>query len=145
MPITVEEVRALAGRWCEMLRKESGSVEERESYFVTPEPRIYVQETGISLNMAEHAAFHSQFGRQVLEIGDFTVTQLSEDPERARALGSLYWEAHYPEGEGRAPLRCVVGEDWLLERLPSGEVKFVLWLNTLHHFLPGSGAQALET
>ena len=33
-------------------------------------------------------------------------------------------------------IKAVVGEDWLLERATSGELKFVLYINTFHHMLP---------
>jgi hypothetical protein len=143
MAITVDEVKALAERWCDMLRREDHSVESRVDMFVHPDARIYILESGVSLTMAEHAAYHSQFASQDLALGDFTISQLSDQPERARALGSLYWEAHFADPD-KPPLRCVVGEDWIVERIPSGELRFVLWLNTIHHFLAGSPVKAVE-
>ena len=141
MAITVEEVKALGAQWCATLGS-GHKVAERAALFLHQPPRIYVQETGASMTLEEHHAYHEQFERQVLELGDFVVTQLSDAPERARAVGSLYWEAHFP-GDAEPPLRCIVGEDWIVERVPSGELKFVLWLNTLHHFLPDSSVEKL--
>ena len=143
MPITVEEVVAFAERWCDTLRDGDAPVSQRAALFLHPDPRIYVQESGVSMTLEEHAAYHAQFSRQVLEVGDFTVAQLCKAPERARALGSLYWEAHFPETKGKPPLRCVVGEDWILERIPSGDLRMVLWLNTMHHFLSQSSVRSL--
>ena len=37
-------------------------------------------------------------------------------------------------------IKAVVGEDWILERATSGELKFVLYINTFHHTLPDSAA-----
>jgi len=31
-----------------------------------------------------------------------------------------------------------VGEDWIVQRLPSGELKIALYVNAYHHFLPDS-------
>ncbi len=70
------------------------------------------------------------------------VAQLSEDPEGARAPGSLYWEARSPESEAKAPLRCVVGEDWIFERSPKGGLRMLLWLNPMHPFLARSSMHA---
>ncbi|RAH96508.1 hypothetical protein DLJ53_31825 [Acuticoccus sediminis] len=64
-----------------------------------------------------------------------------QGPDRARAVGTLCWEGHFRDG--RAPLACVVGEDWLLERDASGALGFVLWLNTMHHVLEHSSVQRL--
>ena len=35
-------------------------------------------------------------------------------------------------------IKAVVGEDWIIERAASGALKFVLYVNTFHHFLPDS-------
>jgi hypothetical protein len=35
-------------------------------------------------------------------------------------------------------IKAVVGEDWIVERLPSGELKFVPYTNLFHHLLPDS-------
>ena len=105
--------------------------------------RIYVQESGVSMTLEEHAVYHSEFASQILTLGDFTLAQLSETPERARAIGSLYWEAHYPD-EANPPLRCIVGEDRFVERIATGELRYVLWLNTMHHFLADSSVRTLK-
>lgn len=141
MPITLKDVLALGEKWCDTLRAE-GTVEERAAFFIPQPARIYAQQLGVWMTLDEHAAYHAQFRKQVLKLGEFSVTPLPGPPDRARAVGSLYWEGHFRDE--RPPLRCVVGEDWLLERTPSGEVKFVLWLNTMHHFLADSSVQQLE-
>lgn len=143
MAITVDEVKAIAERWCDTLRERDAPASERAAFFLYPDPRIFVVQSGISITMEEHAAFHAQFSHQILTLGDFTVSQLNDEPERARAIGSLYWEAHFPD-EAKPPLRCIVGEDWLFERIPSGELRYVLWLNTMHHFLADSSVGHLE-
>lgn len=141
MAITLDEVLALGEAWCDTLRTE-GSIEARRAFFLNQPPLIYAQHLGLAMTLEEHAAYHAQFRRQVLRLGEFAVTPLPGPPERARAVGSFYWEGHFKDD--RPPLRCVVGEDWLLERVPSGAVKFVLWLNTMHHFLADSSVQTLD-
>ena len=143
MAITVDEVKAIAERWCDTLRDRDAPASERAKFFLHTAPRIYVVQAGIGISLEEHAAYHSQFSHQVLTLGDFTVTQLCDQPERARAIGSLYWEAHFPD-DSKPPLRCVVGEDWLFERIPNGELRYVLWLNTMHHFLDDSSVGRLD-
>jgi hypothetical protein len=143
MAITVEEVKEIAERWCDTLRDGETPASERAKFFLHPMPRIYIIQSGISITMEEHAALHSQFSHQILTLGDFTISQLCDEPERARAIGSLYWEAHFPD-DSKPPLRCIVGEDWLFERIPSGELRYVLWLNTMHHFLEDSSVGHLE-
>lgn len=141
IPITPDEIHALGEAWCDTLRH-GGSIAEREAFFLHHPARIYVQATGEAITLDAHHAYHAQFSVQVLRLGSFTVTALSDAPERARALGSLYWEAHFPDGT-TPPLACVVGEDWMVERTPGGALKFVLWINTMHHFLAESGVSRL--
>ena len=144
MAITLDEVLALGERWCDTLRREDGGgIAERKAMFFHPEPRIYVQHQGLSMTLEEHGAYHTQFRRQVLRLGDFVVTPLGEAPDRARAIGTFYWEGHFKD-EKQPPLRCVVGEDWLVQRDADGVVKYVLWLNTIHHFLADSSVQKIE-
>jgi len=142
MPIALQEVLDLGERWCDTLRN-GGTVAEREAFFLYHPARIYVQESGAAMTLDEHHAYHEQFARQHLVLGDFVIAQLSDQPERARAIGSFYWEAHYPD-PATPPLRCIVGEDWIVERDIAGELRFVLWLNTLHHFLPDSQVGRLD-
>jgi hypothetical protein len=61
---------------------------------------------------------------------------LNDEPARARTLGTVYWEA--VSDEAGKTINSVVGEDWILERISSSDLKFVLYLNTFHHQLPDS-------
>jgi hypothetical protein len=48
------------------------------------------------------------------------------------------WQAEYRDR--KAPnnmIKSVVGEDWILERVPGGSLKFALYINGFHHILPG--------
>lgn len=35
-------------------------------------------------------------------------------------------------------ITCVVGEDWIVQRLATGELQIDLYINPYHRFLPGS-------
>ena len=74
----------------------------------------------------------------------FDLTPLNASPERVRARGTVYWQAEF---SGRPPpnvIKAVVGEDWIIERVASGALKFVLYVNTFHHFLPESAPLDLQ-
>ena len=53
---------------------------------------------------------------------------------RAPSIG----EAEFAGRPAPNVIKAVVGEDWILERSPSGDLKFVLYMNTFHHTLPDS-------
>ena len=72
--------------------------------------------------------------------GHFDLTPLNASPERVRARGTVYWQAEFPERRQPNVIKAVVGEDWIIERAASGELKFVLYINTFHHFLPDSAS-----
>jgi hypothetical protein len=69
-------------------------------------------------------------------VGTWDITPLSDDPERARAQGIVYWQGRPVDSADGALLKCYVGEDWVVERVPSGELKFVIYVNSFHRFLP---------
>ena len=69
-------------------------------------------------------------------VGTWDITPLSDNPERARAQGIVYWQGRHVDQAGGALLKCYVGEDWVVERVPSGELKFVIYINSFHRFLP---------
>jgi hypothetical protein len=41
-------------------------------------------------------------------------------------------------------IKAIVGEDWIIERVASGELKFVLYMSTFHQLLPDSAPLQLE-
>ena len=135
MAITREEVAALAEAFWETARC-GGAAPDQAAFFLF-EARVYVLETGATFSMEEHERFHAQFDEEEHVLGDLVVVPLSDEPERARATGTVYWRARYRD-RSRGEIRAVVGEDFVVERAPSGEVRFVLYLNTFHHFLPGA-------
>jgi len=140
--ITLDEVRDLGARWFETVMR-GGSAAQQAAFFLDPHARIHVVYLGVTIRFEEHEKLHAQWVNEVHRFGDFTVTQLSASPERARAIGTCYWQA---EVAGRPPpniIKAVVGEDWIVERTPSGALKFVLYMNTSHHLLPDSAPLTL--
>jgi hypothetical protein len=63
------------------------------------------------------------------------LTPLNASPERVRATGTVYWQAEIAGRPAPNVIKAVVGEDWILERTPSGDLTFVLYTNTFHHTL----------
>ena len=73
----------------------------------------------------------------LVHLEPWDVVQLCDEPERARAKGGVLWQGRPPGGED-GPLKIVVGEDWIVQRVESGELKFALYINTHHQVLPDS-------
>lgn len=138
MSITLQEVLDHGNAWFEVVMT-GGSAEAQAAFFLHPHARIYVMNNGASFDMAGQAGLHTQWINEVHSFGEFTVTPLSQSPERVRATGTVYWQAEYRDRKGpNNVIRSVVGEDWILERVPDGSLKFVLYLNLFHHLLPDS-------
>ena len=135
MTITEEDVIKHATRYFTALRTR-GTADELAAFFLNPCPRIYFADTGNSIGMEELHAFHQRFKREKMELSRFNVMPLNDEPARARTLGTVYREA--VSDEAGKTINSVVGEDWILERTSSSELKFVLYLNTFHHQLPDS-------
>jgi hypothetical protein len=136
MSITLTEILEFGARWFDTTA--GGSAAQQEAFFIAPHARIFVMQSGASLTMAEHETLHAQWVRERHEFGDFTLTELGGSPERVRAVGTVYWEAEYRDRPAPNVIKAVVGEDWIIERGRDGALRFVLYMNTCHHLLPGS-------
>ena len=60
----------------------------------------------------------------------FNITPLCDDPERAHTVGAVYWEARPLGSSDGGLIKCIVGEDWIVQRIPSGELKIALYINS---------------
>lgn len=70
-----------------------------------------------------------------LQPWDFQMT--CTEPERARARGNVYWEG-VPVDSSAGPIKVIVGEDWIVQRVADGGLKIALYINTHHLVLPDS-------
>jgi hypothetical protein len=61
-----------------------------------------------------------------------------DKPERARAVGAAYWQARVIGKSADQLIKAYLYEDWIVQRVPSGESKFVLYINACSHPLRGA-------
>ncbi len=139
--ISWDEVREFGARWFDAAS--DGSAAEQAAFFLDPNSRIHVVSTGTTFDFDTHAKLHAQWINERHVFTDFTLTPLSASPERVRAVGTVYWQAEYPNRPPPNVVKAIVGEDWIIERTPSGALKFVLYMNTFHHLLPDSAPLAI--
>ena len=144
MPITLKEVLEFGDRWLTTVMSR-GSGAEQAVFFVDPDSRLYVLEGGELMTFQNNYDLHSQLTNEIHILGDFTLTVLNISPDRVRATGRFYWQAEYAQ---KRPLpnviKAIVGEDWIIERAASGELKFVLYMSSFHQLLPDSASLQLE-
>lgn len=143
MAITLDEVVAFADKWF-LTVWGGGSAAAQAAFFLDPHSRIYVVQGGETISFPEHEKLHKQWTDERHLFGGFSITTLNAAPERVRATGTVYWEARYRDRPLPNLIKAVVGEDWIIERIPSGELRFVLYMNTFHHLLPDSAPLQLE-
>jgi hypothetical protein len=135
--ISLNEVLEFGSRWFDTVMS-GGSAGDQAAFFLDPNARIHVVSRGATIGFDEHCKLHAQWSNEVHRFGDFSVTPLNDSPERARATGSVYWQAECRDRPPPNVIKAVVGEDWILERTPQGALRFVLYMNTFHHLLPDS-------
>ena len=135
--ITLDEVHDLANRWFDTVAA-GGPAADQAAFFLDPNSRIYVLANGATFGFEEHQKLHAQWINEIYRFGHFALTRLNALPERVRATGSVYWQAEFAGRPAPNIIKAVVGEDWIIERKPSGDLKFVLYMNTFHHPLPDS-------
>ena len=125
--ITAEDVMELGETFWELTRTHA-PIESIRPLFINPGVLI---PNGELMSLDAHHAMHRAFKDQVHEWRTMTVTPISEDPERVRAVGSVAWEASFSDGRpGR--IRSVVGETWIIERGTDGALRWVhYWSNSI--------------
>lgn len=138
MAISEDEVLALMSRFHQVGMIEKGDAAAQAAFFLHPEPRVYVPH-GEDLSLQTNYEIHQRLTDEVhIPLKPWTISQLCDDPERARAVGAVYWQGRVvgtPEG---ALIKVIVGEDWIVQRTPEGQLKIALYINPYHYFLPDS-------
>jgi len=138
MAITRDDVIALMNAFHDTVMYKKGTAAEQGAFFLHPEPRIFVphgEDIPLQVNYKIHQGLTDE--RHVV-LDPVDVTPLSETPERARAVCAVYWEGRPIDRPDAGLIKCVVGEDWIVQRLTTGELKIALYINSYHRFLPDS-------
>ena len=142
MSISRADIVALADAFhhCSMIAK--GTAAEQAKFFLHPGPRIIVLH-GEDLSLQKNYEIHQTLTDEMHRSEEWDVTPLCDQPERARAVGIVYWQGRPVGAPPGSLLKCYVGEDWIVQRVPSGELKFALYINAYHQFLPDSAPISL--
>jgi hypothetical protein len=136
--ISEDEVIALMNAFHDVVMFDKGDASVQAEFFLHPEPMIFVPH-GEDLTLQKNYEIHQGLtDEQHIPLGPWNVTQLCEEPQRARAVGAVYWEGRPIGSDTGALIRCVVGEDWIVQRAAGGELKIALYINPYHRFLPDS-------
>ena len=135
--ITVDDVRDFGTSWFNAVAS-GASAAKQAQFFLDPRSRIYVAWNGATISLKDHEKLHAQWIDEYHSFGHFDLMPLNASPERVRARGTVYWQAEFPGRPAPNVIKAVVGEDWIIERATSGDLKFVLYVNIFHHFLPDS-------
>ena len=144
MAIAKEDVLALMKRFHDVVMFEKGTAADQAAFFLHPEPRIFILH-GEDISLQTNYEIHQKLVDEKHEpFPDWEITPLSSMPERVRAVGAVYWEGRVVGAAEGSMIKCVVGEDWIVQRTPSGALKIALYVNTYHYFLPGSARMNLK-
>jgi hypothetical protein len=145
MTISKDDVVSLMNGFHDTVMFKKGTAEDQAAFFLHPEPRIFIPH-GEDISLETNYEIHQKLtDERHIVLDPFDITPLSDVPERAHVVGSVYWEGR-PLGSSDAGLiKCIVGEDWIVERIPSGELRIALYINSYHRFLPDSAPIDLVT
>ncbi len=138
MAIEKDDVISLMNAFHDVSMVRKGTAAEQAAFFLNPdEARVFVPH-GEDISMQTNYEIHQKLTDEVhIPLEPWDITQLSTTPERARAVGVVYWEGRVANAPD-AVIKIVVGEDWIVQRDQSGDLKIVLYVNTNHYFLPDS-------
>lgn len=139
MTITQKDVIDLSNQFHGLVMDKKGSAEEQAEFFLYPEPMIILLQGG-DVSLQKNYEIHQKLTDEVhIPQPDWIISSLCKNPERVRAVGCIYWEGRLKESkDGSAKIKCLAGEDWIIQRTNSGKLKFALYINTYHYFLPDS-------
>jgi hypothetical protein len=143
MAISLDEILDLGARYHHVVGVEKGDAAAQAEFFLHSNPVICVAHAS---DLTLEANFESHRGitdEAFFHLEPWTVTQLCEQPERARAVGGVLWQGQPIGAEEQGLIKVVVGEDWIVQRVPTGELKFALYINTHHQLLPDSAPFSL--
>ena len=132
--ITQDEVQDFGTRFFNAVAS-GASAAEQAQFFLDPHARIYIAWNGATISFEDHERLHAQWINEHHSFGHFDLTPLNASSERVH---TVYWQAEFPGALTPKVIKAVVGEDWIIERAASGDLRFVLYVNTFHHFLPDS-------
>lgn len=143
MTIATDEIIALMNAFHDTVMYQKGDAEAQGRFFLHPQPRIFIPH-GADLTLQDNYEIHQKLTDERHHIIEpFDVTRLCDSPERARTVGAVYWQGRVIGADEGAVIKCVVGEDWIVQRGDDGALKIALYINSYHHFLPDSAPVAL--
>jgi len=143
MAISLDEIIDLGARYHHVVGIEKGDAAAQAAFFAHPAPIIHVAHASDLTLQDNHEVHQGMADEEFFHLEPWTVTQLCDEPERARAVGGVLWQGRQLDDEQGGIVKVVVGEDWIVQREPSGELKFALYLNTHHQVLPDSAPFSL--
>jgi hypothetical protein len=142
MTISLEEIFDLSTRFHHLVGIEKGDAAAQADYFLHPDPIIFVEHARDLTLQANHETHREITDESFVHLEPWDLTQLCDAPERARARGGVLWKGR-PAGSDDRSLEIIVGEDWIVQRAETGELKFALYINTHHQVLPDSASFVL--
>ena len=132
MPITENDIIEFSNEFHELSMVKKGTAAEQAEFFLYPEPVIIVLH-GTDISLQKNYEIHQQLVDEIhIPQKNWLVTPLLNQPERVRAEGCVYWEGRLKNSKDNAKIKCFVGEDWIVQRTDTGELKFVLYINSYH-------------
>ncbi len=136
--MTKEDVMTLMNKFHDVVMFDKGTAAAQAAFFLHPEPRIFIPH-GEDITLQTNYEIHQKLTDEAhVALDPWEIVPLSSQPERARAVGAVYWQGRLIDSEKAALIKCIVGEDWIVQRIPSGELKIALYINSYHYFLPDS-------
>ncbi|MGQ3890303.1 hypothetical protein ACQUW5_14970 [Legionella sp. CNM-1927-20] len=144
MTISKQEVIDLMSRFHDVVMFEKGDAKSQGEFFLYPEPMIFIPH-GEDISLQTNYEIHQKLTDEMhISLNEWEIIPLTEKPERVRAIGAVYWQGRLIDSSVGALIKCVVGEDWIVQRTAEGVLKIVLYINSYHHFLPDSAPIELK-
>ena len=141
MTIELAEVLAMGERFHHVVGTK-GSGDDQAAFFLYPEPRIFMLDQA-DVSLHGNWEIHQRIGEEHFEwMPGWVITQLNDEPERARATGAVLWQGQSLDEP--TVMQMICGEDWVVKRVEDGSLRFALYINTFHYPVPGAATVSIR-
>jgi hypothetical protein len=114
-------------------------------YFFKSSHSLIIAPDGTSFDFQQHQQLHAMWQDEQHQLGPFHIVMINDDPPRARATGTVYWQATYnASSRTKGTIKAVAGEDWIIEKRRSQALKFIQYNTTFFQLLPDSAPITLN-
>lgn len=111
MTISKDEVLELMCAFHDVVMLDKGDAAPQGEFFLYRDPLIFIPPHSEDLSLRQNHQIHQGLADEKhVPLDPWTLSQLCDQSERARAVGAVYWEGRPIDSRTGTPIKCVVDQ-----------------------------------